>query len=222
MEHDVEVDVHLLELRGVGSLQVVVLLRGEAGEPEGPDLELEVGRFGVAAVVEGYYFAGVGGLFIDRLHQVKALQLPRPRILPLIGVVQFNLVCFVVVFVQQLYFLCDEVYLGRVALLHYYFDDVFALEAVDSEDGDVVDFDLGGGGGTYWRLLRSTLGKIFSISCLRVSLKLSLSFLSRKRPWTVEVAGSTPRKRVPPLALRKEMMDLVTLHLTGSSLKGME
>ena len=200
----------------------MVLLLTEASESEGSDLELEVGRLGVAAVVEGNYFVGMGCLLIDGVHQIKAFQLPRPCILLLIGVVQFNLVCFVVVLVQQLYFLGDEVDLGRVPLLHYDFDDVFALEAVDSEDGDVVDFDLGGGGGTYWRLLRSTLGKIFSMSCLRVSLKLSLSFLSRKRPWTEEEAGSMPRKRVPPLALRKEMMDLVMLHLTASSLKGME
>lgn len=67
VEHDIEVDFHLLELRGVGSLQIVVLLLGETGEPEGPDLELEVGRLRVAAVVEGYYFAGVGRLLIDCL-----------------------------------------------------------------------------------------------------------------------------------------------------------
>ena len=100
VEHDVEIDVHLLKLGGVGGLQVVVLLLTEASEPEGSDLELEVGRLGVAAVVEGNYFAGVGCLLVDGVHQIKAFQLPRPCILLLIGVVQFDLVGFVVVLVQ--------------------------------------------------------------------------------------------------------------------------
>ena len=118
------------------------------------------------------------------------------------------------------YLFCEKIHLGRISLLHYDLHNILSFKRVASENGNIVNLDLYKSNFTYCLLFKSTFGYIFSISCFKDSLKLSLYFLSRKRPSTVSFDGFIPTKIVPPFALRKDVIALVIVHLIESYLKG--
>ena len=183
---------------------------------------LKIWRFRITVVVKYWSLSSSDSFGKYFIKQVKPFEFHDSAILSLIWIVDFHFVTFVASVFNKFDLFTHAVQLSWIALLHNYLYNKLSLEIWTTKYWNILNFDLHIQSYTSCLLFRSTLGNIFSISCFRVSLKLSLSFLSRNSPSTLLLLGLTPIRIVPPLVLRKETIAFNMLHFTVYSLNGIE
>ena len=171
------INVFWLEITFVDCFKDFVLLLTNTTENECPNLDLEIGLWRVAAFVEYWrYLVWLQGSLMNQIHQFYTFYLFSPtHIMSLIGVENLKVIYFVVRATIQLNSFTNAINLRWVALLHYDFDNKLAFKIVSFKHRHILNLDLYIKKSTSYLSFRSTLGYIFSRSCLIVSLKLSLS-----------------------------------------------